>query len=149
MVKRYVVRLEADEREQLDKLVSAGKAAAKKLTRARILLKADQSQGSPAWTDQQIAEALDVAVRTVEYVRQRLVEQGLESALERKRQARSSTPLLLEGGKAARLVAVCCSQPPKGRKRWTLQLLADRLVELKVVDSVSYETVRRTLKKTS
>ena len=146
--KRYVVRMEAEEREWLRRLVSVGKAAARKLTRARILLQADQSDAGPGWTDERIAEGLGVTVRTIEHVRQQLVEEGLEAALERRR-PRREYERRLDGAQEAKLVAVCCSKPPDGRKRWTLRLLADRLVELKVVDGVSYETVRRTLQKTS
>lgn len=146
--KRYVVRLEAEERERLRRLVSVGKGAARKLTRARILLQADESGEGPGWTDERIAEGLGVSVRTIEHVRRELVEEGLEAALERHR-PRRVYERRLDGAREAKLVAVCCSKPPDGRKRWTLRLLADRLVELKVVDSISYETVRRTLQKTS
>lgn len=146
--KRYVVRLEAEERERLQRLVSVGKGAARKLTRARILLQADESEEGSGWTDERIAEGLGVSVRTVEHVRRELVEEGLEAALERRR-PRRVYERRLDGAKEAKLVAVCCSKPPDGRKRWTLRLLADRLVELKVVDSISYETVRQTLQKTS
>ncbi len=146
--KRYVVRLEAEEREGLHRLVSVGKGAARKLTRARILLQADQSDDGPGWTDERIAEGLGVSVRTIENVRRQLVEEGLEATLERRR-SRREYERRLDGAKEAKLVAVCCSKPPDGQKRWTLRLLADRLVELRVVDSISYETVRRTLQKTS
>ncbi len=146
--KRYVVRLEAEERAGLQRLVSVGQGAARKLTRARILLQADESDAGPAWTDERIAEGLGVVVRTVEHVRRQLVEEGLEAALERRR-PRREYERRLDGAGEAKLVAVCCSKPPDGRRRWTLRLLADRLVELKVVDSISYETVRRTLQKTS
>lgn len=147
MPKKYIVRLEPREREDLHKLVSKGKGAARKLTHARILLKADVLEGSPGWTDERIAEALGVARQTVEHVRQRCVEQGLEAALERKKREHGPTPPILDGAKEARLVAVCCSKPPPGRRRWTLHLLADRLVELNIVESISPDTVRRTLKK--
>ena len=147
--KRYVVRLEASERESLQRLVSVGKGAARKLTHARILLQADQSAEGPAWTDVRIAEGLGVSTRTVEEIRRRCVEEGLESALERKKRCRPPVEPLLDGAKEARLIAVSCSKPPEGRRRWTLRLLADRLVELNIVDSICYETVRRTLKKTS
>ena len=146
--KRYVVRLEAEERERLRRLVSVGKGAARRLTRARIVLQADESGEGPGWTDERIAEGLGVNIRTVEQVRRQLVEEGLEATLERRR-PRREYERRLDGAKEAKLVAVCCSKPPDGRKRWTLRLLADRLVELKVVDSISYETVRRTLQKTS
>ena len=146
--KKYLITLTADEREHLAGLLSAGKRSALALARARILLKADQAQGGPAWPDDRIAEALDCGVRTVERVRQRFVERGLEQALGRKPQDRPSRQRKLDGRAEARLVALACSQPPDGRAAWTLQLLADKLVELKVVDSVCDETVRRALKKT-
>lgn len=147
--KRYVVRLERSERERLQRMVSVGKGAARKLTHARVLLHADQSMEGPGWTDERIAEGLSVTTRTIEQIRQRFVEKGLESALERKKRCRPAVEPLLDGAKEARLIAVSCSKPPEGRRRWTLRLLADRVVELNIVDSISYETVRRTLKKTS
>ena len=147
--KRYVVRLEAEERARLERLVSVGKGAAAKLTHARVLLQADQSAAGPGWTDARIAEGLGVTTRTVENLRQRFVEEGLESALVRKKQCRPSRERVLDGAGEAQLTALCCSKAPDGRRRWTLQLLADRLVELNIVDSISYETVRRTLQKTS
>ena len=147
--KRYVVRLELAEREQLNRMVSVGKGAAAKLTHARVLLQADQSAGGPGWTDARIAEGLGVTTRTVENIRRRFVEEGLEAALERKKQCRPSRERLLDGAKEAQLTALCCSKAPDGRRRWTLRLLADRLVELDIVDSISHETVRRTLQKTN
>lgn len=147
--KRYVVRLETDDRTQLERLVSVGRAAAAKLTHARVLLQADQSAAGAAWTDTRIAEGLGVTTRTIEHIRQRFVAEGLESALVRKKQCRPSRERLLDGAKEAKLTAICCSKAPDGRRRWTLQLLADRLVELNIVGSISYETVRRTLQKTS
>ena len=147
--KKYLVTLTPEEREQLAGLLSAGKRSALTLARARILLKADQADGGPAWPDERIAEALDCGVRTVERVRQRFVERGLEEALGRKKQDRPSRERKLDGRAEARLIALACSQPPDGRAAWTLQLLADKLVELKVVDSVCDETVRRVLKKTN
>jgi transposase len=148
-MKRYKVTLTDEERNSLQELIAAGKAAAKKLTHARILLKADAAPGGPAWTDARIAEALEVNTRTVERLRQRFVEQSLDAALGRKKQDRPSRPRTLDGKAEARLIAVACSQPPQGRARWTLQLLADKLVELEIVDTVSTETIRRTLKKTN
>ena len=149
MFKKYVVRLEPQERDQLENLVSKGKAAARKLTHARILLQSDVSEGRPSWTDAQIATALGVTTRTVEHVRQRCVEKGLEAALERKKREGSPTPRILDGAKEAKLVAICCSEAPAGRRRWTLNLLSDRLVALEIVESISRDTVARTLKKTS
>jgi transposase len=141
--------LEVEERRRLERLVSVGKGAAAKLTHARVLLQADQSAAGPGWTDARIAEGLGLTTRTVENIRQRFVEEGLEAALVRKKACRPSRERLLDGAKEAKLTVLCCSKAPDGRKRWTLPMLADRLVELKVVESISYETVRRTLQKTS
>lgn len=149
MNKKYVVRLSGQERSQLERLVSIGKAAARKLLHARILLAADQGPDGPGWSDERIAEGLVVSLRAIGNIRQRLVEHGLEAALNRKKQEQPSRRRTLDGKAEARLIALRCGEPPEGRMRWTLQLLADKLVELNVVDSVSYETVRRTLKKTS
>jgi hypothetical protein len=148
-MKKYKVTLTADERKSLQALIAAGKASAQKLTHARILLKADAADGGPAWTDVRIAEAVEVNPSTVERVRERFVELGLEAALVRKKQARPSREPLLDGRAEARLVTLACSKPPQGRARWTLRLLADRLVELEIVKAVSIETVRRVLKKTN
>jgi transposase len=147
-MKKYRVTLTAEERQQLSDLIAAGKAAALKLAHARVLLKADAADGGPAWPDARIAEAVEVSVATVERIRQRFVEQGLEAALGRKKQDRPSRPRKLDGHAEARLIALACSAPPEGRKEWTMQLLADQLVELRVVDAVCDETVRRALKKT-
>jgi transposase len=148
-VKKYKVTLTTDERHALSELIAAGKAAAQKLTHARILLKADAAPDGPAWIDDRIAEAVEVDVTTVERVRERFVEQGVEAALARKKQDRPSRERKLDGQAEARLVALACSEPPLGRARWTLRLLADKLVELEVVDTVSTETVRQVLKKTN
>ena len=148
-MKRYKVTLEADERQQLHDLIAAGQAAARKLAHARILLKADAAEGGPAWPDHRIADALEVSTDTVERVRQRFVELGLDAALDRKPQQRPSRELTLDGRAEARLIALACSTPPDGRAAWTMRLLADKLVELEVVDSISDETVRLALKKTS
>ena len=147
-MKKYKVTLTDDERQQLRDLIAAGKGAAQKLAHARILLKTDAAPGGPGWTDERIAEALEVSTDTVARVRQRFVEEGPEAALSRKKPARPSRPRTLDGRAEARLIALACSAPPDGRKRWTMQLLADELMELEVVDAVSDETVRRTLQKT-
>lgn len=147
-MKKYKVTLTAEERQQLHEVIAAGKAAAQKLTHARILLKADAAPGGPAWTDERIAEAVEVSIATVERVRQRFVELGLEAALARKMRDRPGRERKLDGRAEARLIAVACSAPPAGRKGWTMRLLADKLVELEVVDTISDETVRRVLKKT-
>ena len=147
-MKKYKVTLTTEERQQLQALITTGKAAAKKLTHARILLKADAAEGGPAWDDLQIAYATEVSTDTVARVRQRFVEHGLDAALTRKKQDRPSRERKLDGRGEARLIALACSAPPDGRAVWTMQLLADKLVELEVVDSISDETVRRLLKKT-
>ena len=147
MNKKYIVRLTEEEREGLTRLVSKGKAAARKLTRARVVLKADAD--GPGWTDSRIAEAFDVGVRMIENVRKRFVEEGFDVTLDRKKQCRPSRRKIIDGEKEARLVAMSCGEPPAGRARWTLRLLADQLVELNIVESVSHETVRQVLKKTS
>ena len=129
MQKKYHVTLTPEERCELERMVSAGKAAARKLTHARILLKADEAEGGPGWTDEQIAEALDVGLSTVWRVRRQFVEEGLEAALAPRPSARVYARKL-DGAGEARLVKLACSTPPEGRKRWTLQLLADRMVVL-------------------
>jgi DNA-binding transcriptional LysR family regulator len=148
-MKKYKVTLTAEERKSCKELIAAGQASAQKLAHARILLKADAAPGGPAWIDARIAEAVEVNVTTVERVRERFVEQGFEAALARKKQDRPSRERKLDGQAEARLVALACSDPPLGRARWTLRLLADKLVELEVVDTVSPETVRQVLKKTN
>ena len=147
-MKKYKVTLTAEEREQLTEMITVGKAAAKKLIHARILLKADASEGGPDWPDTRIAEAVEVSVSTIERVRKRFVEEGFEAALCRKKQSRPPRERKLDGRGEAHLIALACSEPPEGRKEWTMQLLADRLVELEIVDSICDETVRRVLKKT-
>ena len=145
--KLYVVTLTAAERSYLQALIAKGKAAAQKRLHAQILLKADAGPHGDGWKDEQILKAFDVGRRTVERVRQRLVEEGLEAALTRKSQ-QNRMARKIDGAAEAHLIATACSKPPEGRTRWTLKLLADRLVQLEMVDTVSPETVRRTLKKT-
>ena len=147
MVKRYRVTLTAEERSELERMIGSGKAAARKLAHARILLKADEAEGGPGWGDGRIAEAVDVGPVTVARVRERFVEQGLAAALVPKPPARSYARKL-DGAAEARLAALACTRPPGGRKRWTLALLADRLVALGVAESLTYEAVRQSLKKT-
>jgi transposase len=148
MAKKYVVRLSPDERTMLTDLISAGKAAARAQTHARILLKADQGPDGPGWIDAEIVAALDVGERTVERVREAWVLEGLEAALY-PRPARAHRPRRLDGEQEAHLVALACSAPPAGKKRWTLRLLANQLVALEIVDGIAPETVRQTLKKTN
>src|SRR5262245_29543474 len=148
-MKKYRVTLTAEERQGLQDLIAAGKAAAQRLAHARILPKADAAADGPGGADGRIAEAVEVSIATVERVRRRFVEHGLEAALVRKPQDRPSRLAKLDGRAEAHLIALACSKPPEGRTAWTMQLLADRLVELQLVDSISDETVRRTLQKTS
>jgi hypothetical protein len=149
MTKKYRVTLTPEEREFLNALIRTGRGAARRLTRARILIKCDEGGGGPALTDEAAAEALEVGDATVARVRQLFVEQGLEGALDPKPGSRQYARKL-DGDGEARLVTLACSAPPKGRNRWTLRLLADRMVLLgHAEDGLSYETVRRVLKKTS
>jgi transposase len=147
MRKTYVVTLSAEERTRLEKLVSTGRTSAKRQTHGRILLKADTSPLGAGWTDEQICVALEVSLSTVERVRKRFVEQGWDFLESRRGKPRPSRRRL-DGEQEARLLALACSPPPQGRAQWTLRLLADQMVVLENVESLSYETVRRTLKKT-
>jgi transposase len=144
---KYIVRLNTEERDQLLAFVNTGRAAAAKLLHARILLKAAIGAGDRHWTDEEIAEALETSAATVHRVRQTCVEQGMEAALARKRPT-SRQYRKLDGAQEAQLLAVACSAPPEGSVRWTLKLLATKLVALDIVDSISAECVRTTLKKT-
>ena len=145
MNKKFFVRLSARERETLESLISKGRGAARRLTRARILLKANCGDEGPAWSDRQIAEALDIGPVTVQRVRRSFVENGLDGALTRR--SMPPRPRRFDGDQEARLIALACSSPPEGRPRWTLRLLAVTLVELGHVETISHETIRRTLKK--
>lgn len=146
--KRYVVRLTATERTELEQLVRRGKAAKWKIGRAQALLKCDQGRDGPGWTDAEIVEAYGGTSRSLESWRKQAVEQGPLSLLERKPRAAPPRTPKLDGEKEARLTALACSKAPAGRARWTLRLLTDRLVELRIVDSISHECVRQALKKT-
>lgn len=148
-MKKYRVTLTAQEREQLEQMLARGKADVRKLKHAQILLKVDEAEGGPAWHDEPVAEALDVGLATVHRVRQRFVEEGLEAAVSPYRVGQRMYDRKLDGEQEAYLIALACSQPPDGQGRWTLRLLAQRMVELKYVDTVSHETVRQTLKKTN
>ena len=148
MKKKYPVILSEAQREQLKSLIAAGSAPARKLTHARILLKADQSPEGPGWVDEQVADAVEVSQPTVARVRKQYFEEGLEAALNRRPPNRHYQRKLDEE-QEARLLAFACSEPPEGQAHWSLRLLADRLVELEVVEDISYQTVRRTLKKTN
>jgi Homeodomain-like domain len=148
MNKTYRVRLSAEERSTLEGLISVGKAAAATQTHARILLKADEGPLGPGWTDEASAAALEVSIPTIQRVRQALVIEGFEAAVYRRAALRHRRPKL-DGHQEAQLVALTCSTPPAGHERWTLRLLADRLVTREIVEGIAPETVRRTLKKTS
>jgi transposase len=147
-MKKYIVRLSAAERAQLEQLVRVGKAAAYRIRHANILLAVDASAAGPKLNDQAAARAFHVSVRTIESLRRRLVEEGLEAALDRKKQERPSVEKMFDGEKEAQLIAMACGKKPQGRARWTLELLADRAVALKIVEHCSPQTVMRVLKKT-
>ena len=147
-MKKYIVRLSVEEREILTKLINSGRGPARMFTRARILLKADQSDNGPGWSDEKISEALDVTVQTVERVRKQLVEEGFDAVLSRRKYTQKVSRKKIDGDVEAHLVALSCSEPPPGRARWTLRLLADRIVELGYVQTISHEAVRQTFKKT-
>ena len=134
IVKKYVVRLNGDEREQLAALTRKGRGPAQRLMKARILLKADASEAGEGWSDNQIIEALETSASMVYRVRKQLVEDGLKAVLSRKPRAAPAVPKIFDGEKEAKLIALACSQPPKGRARWTLRLLEDKVVELNIVD---------------
>jgi transposase len=146
---RYKVTLTVEERQQMEKLVSSGKGAARKLTHARILLLADEGDHGPGRSNAAIVEALGVSERTVERVRKRFVTESLDAALHPRPQPPRPDKVKIKGPVEKQLVQLACSDPPRGRCRWTLQLLANRLVILKCVDGVSKEAVRRVLKKTT
>ena len=148
-VKKYVVKLSAEERDRLNRLIHTGKHRAGQLVKARILLKADASEAGDAWSDSEIAAALDTSVNTVARTRQRLVEEGFEAVLARKHSPASARPRIFDGASEAKLIALASSDPPKGRVRWTLKLLESAVVELNIVDRASDNTIGRTLKKTS
>lgn len=148
MDKKYRVTLTFEERAALEQRVRSGRGAARMLNHARVLLKADEGDGGPGLTDAEVADALETGLATVARIRQRFVEQGVEAALVPKPTVRAYARKL-DGAGEARLVKLACSAPPDGRNRWTLQLLADRMIALGHVDAMSYETVRRALKKTS
>jgi transposase len=146
--KRYIVSLSEEERQSLEKLTKNGKAAAAKINHAHILMKADVNQSEGSWKDQAISNVFNISVRTIERVRQRFVEEGLENALV-PRPRHTLRLKKLDGETEAHLIAIACSSPPEGRCRWTLRLLADQIVSLGYVESISHESVRQVLKKTN
>jgi transposase len=146
---KYSVKLEREQRGGLEQLIRSGQASARKLMHARILLKADSGEDGPNWPDTRISEALEVSVPTIWRVRRRFVEQGVDAALNRRPQPERPTKRIFDGEKEAHLIALTCGEKPDGEGRWSVRLLADRLVKMGEVEQVSYETVRRVLKKTS
>lgn len=149
MRKKYVVELTDEQREHCTQLVRSGSAPARTLMHARVLLKTDSSPGGPHWTDRQIAEAFDISTATVANIRKRFVADGFDEALTHYRDPDRDYQRKLDGRQEAHLIALACSRPPEGRTRWSLRLLADKMVELQYVDSISHVTVGRTLKKTN
>jgi transposase len=153
-MKKYIVRLDAEERQRLQELVRVGKAAAYRIRHANILLAVDESAdacvgGGVRMTDTEAARAFGVSVRSIESLRKRCVEEGLDAALERKKQIRPSVPPMFDGAREAKLIAIACGPKPAGRTRWTLELLADRVVTLGIVEHCSPQTVMRVLQKTN
>ena len=146
--KKYIVELDAEERERLNALVSKGKAPAKTILKARILLKADQGEDGPAWLDARIVEALDTNLTMVMRVREKLVSEGLDAVLLRKKRETPPVEPIFDGEAQAKLIALACSKPPEGHARWTIRLLAEHVVERKIVDAAHFNTVGRALKKT-
>jgi transposase len=148
MAKKYRVTLSDEERDELTALIRKGKASTRKLTHARVLLDVDESASGSGRTDEQTAQALHLSTRTVERVRERFVEQGLAAALLPKPSTRRYERAF-DGAQEAQLIALACSAPPEGKSRWTLRLLAEQAVELRIIDTVTYESVRQVLKKTN
>jgi transposase len=147
-LKKYVVRLSTEERRQLETLIRKGKGPARRLLKARILLKADVSDDGEGWSDNKIIAALDTSASMVYRVRRQLVEEGFAAVLSRKQRKTPAVPLIFDGEKEAKLIALACSKPPKGRTRWTLRLLENKVVERGIVERASDSTIGRTLKKT-
>ena len=146
--KKFIVELEGAERARLDELISKGKAPAKLILKARILLKADQGEGGPAWSDARTCEALDTSMSTVSRAREKLVEEGLDAVLTRKKRATPPVAPIFDGAAQAKLTALACSTPPAGFARWTIRLLAEHVVERQIVPAAHFNTVGRALKKT-
>ncbi len=146
---KYIVKLDGEQRGGLEQLIRSGQASARKLMHARILLKADSGEHGPNWSDTRISEALEGSVPTIWRVRRRFVEQGIDDALNRRPQPERPSKRIFDGEKEAHLIALTCGEKPEGEGRWSLRLLAERLVKVGEVEQVSYETVRQVLKKTS
>ena len=148
-MKKYLIILSPEERDTLRKITTSGRGPARMFTRARILLKADQGEHGPGWSDEQISDALDVTVQTIERIRKQLVEEGFDAVLSRRQYTQKVSRKKIDGHVEAHLIALSCSEPPKGYARWTLRLLADKIVELGYVETISHEAIRQTLKKTN
>lgn len=148
-MKKYLVNLSREERDTLTKTIKSGSGTARMFTRARILLKADQGDHGPNWSDEQISDALDVTIQTIERVRKQFVEEGFEAVLARRQYTQQVSRKKIDGNFEAHLIALSCSEPPQGYVRWTLRLLADKVVELGYVETISHEAIRQTLKKTN
>ncbi len=148
-MKKYIVKLTKDERNTLKKIIASGRGPARMFTRARIIMKADQGKHGPGWSDEKISDALDVTVQTIERIRKQFVEEGLEAVLSRRPYIQKVSRKKIDGEVEAHLIALSCSEPPKGFARWTLRLLANKIVELGYVENISHEAVRQTLKKTN
>jgi hypothetical protein len=148
-MKKYIINLTQEERDTLKKIIAVGRGPARMFTRARILLKADQAEQGPSWSDEQISDALDVTVQTIERVRKQFVEEGFDAVLSRRPYTQKVSRKRIDGNVEAHLIALSCSEPPTGYVRWTLRLLADKIVELGYVETISHEAIRQTLKKTN
>ena len=148
-MKKYIVKLSKDERDTLKKLIKSGRGPARMFTRARILMKADQGQRGPSWSDEKISDALDVTVQTIERIRKQLVEEGFDAVLARRQYTQKISRKKIDGDVEAHLIALSCSEPPEGFARWTFRLLAIKVVELGYVETISHEAIRQTLKKTN
>ena len=146
--KKFIVELDEQERARLNALISKGKASAKAILKARILLKTDQAEGGPSWLDAEIVEALDTNLTMVSRVREKMVTAGLDAVLTRKKRETPPVPAIFDGEAQAKLTALACSEPPPGHARWTIRLLAEHVVERKIVDAAHFNTVGRALKKT-
>ena len=147
--KKFMVELDPAERDRLNALIAKGKAPAKAILKARILLKADQAEGGPGWLDAQIVEALDTNLTMVSRVREKLVTEGVDAVLTRKKRETPPVPAIFDGEAQAKLTALACSQPPPGHARWTIRLLAEHVVERRIVEAAHFNTVGRALKKTT
>jgi len=148
-MKKYIIKLSREERDTLKKITTSGRGPARMFIRARILLKADQGDHGLSWSDEQISDALDVTVQTIERVRKQFVEEGFDAVLSRRQYTQKVSRKKIDGNVEAHLIALSCSEPPKGYVRWTLRLLADKIVELGYIESISHEAIRQTLKKTN